>query len=311
MMRLRIFVEPQQGATYEDQVLVAQAAERLGFDAFFRSDHLLAMGDGSGQPGPTDAWVTLGGIARETSTIKLGTLVTSSTFRSPGLLAIQVAQVDQMSGGRVELGIGAGWYAAEHLASALAFPDTATRFDRLEEQLEIITGLWDTPGSERFSFTGAHFEVVDSPGLPKPAQRPRPPIIIGGAGPKRTPRLAARFADEFNTPFLQPQDARVQFERVDAACEAIGRDPITLRHTAAVTVCCASDERDLARRAEMMQWRLEDLRAFGVAGSPHEVIDRLGQWQEAGAETAYLQILDMKDLEHLELLAAEVLGQLS
>jgi F420-dependent oxidoreductase-like protein len=310
-MRLRIFVEPQQGATYEDQLAVAQAAERLGFDAFFRSDHFLAMGEASGQPGPTDSWVTLAGIARETSTIRLGTLVTSSTFRSPGLLAIQVAQVDQMSGGRVELGIGAGWYEAEHLAYALEFPDTKIRFDRLEEQLAILDGLWTTPVPERFSFSGRHFEIIDSPGLPKPAQSPRPPIIIGGAGPKRTPQLAARFADEFNTPFLQPADARAQFERVDAACEAIGRDPRSIRHTSAVTVCCAPDAAALASRAAAMHWRLEDLRAFGVAGTPAEVLDRLGQWQEAGAEAAYLQILDMSDLEHLELLAAEVLNQLA
>lgn len=310
-MRLRIFIEPQQGATYEDQLGVAQAAERLGFDAFFRSDHFLSMGGAVGDPGPSDSWVTLGAIARETSTIRLGTLVTSSTFRSPGLLAIQVAQVDQMSGGRVELGIGAGWYEAEHLAYALDFPDTRTRFDRLEEQLAIIDGLWTAPAGARFSYTGEHFTIADSPGLPKPAQSPRPPIIMGGAGPKRTPNLAARFADEFNTPFLQPPDARAQFERVDAACEAIGRDPESLRHTSAVTICCASTDAELAHRAAAMNWRLEDLRAFGVAGTPAEVLDRLGQWQEAGAEAAYLQILDLSDLDHLELLAAEVLAPLS
>ena len=310
-MRLRIFVEPQQGASYEDQLGVAQAAERLGFDAFFRSDHFMAMGDAPGLPGPTDSWVTLGGIARETSTIRLGTLVTSSTFRSPGLLAMQVAQVDQMSGGRVELGIGAGWYEAEHLAYAFEFPETKVRFDRLEEQLEILEGLWTTPQGTAFSFEGRHFSVTDSPGLPKPSQTPRPPIIMGGAGPTRTPRMAARFADEFNTPFLQPDDARAQFERVDAACEAIGRDPRSIRHTSAVTVCCASDEASLARRAEAMHWRLEDLRAFGVAGTPSEVLERLGAWKQAGAEAAYLQILDMADLDHLELLAAEVLGKLS
>ena len=310
-MRLRIFVEPQQGATYEEQLRVAQAAERLGFDAFFRSDHFLAMGTAKGQPGPTDSWVTLAGIARETSTIRFGTLVTSSTFRSPGLLAIQVAQVDRMSGGRVELGIGAGWYEAEHKAYAFEFAPTKERFDRLEEQLEILNGLWTTPSPELYSFEGRHYQIVDSPGLPKPAQSPRPPIIMGGAGPKRTPALTARFADEFNTPFLQPSDAREQFRRVDEACEAIGRDPASLRHTSAVTICCAPNADSLARRAEAMQWKLDDLRSFGVAGTPSEVVDRLGQWQEAGAEAAYLQILNLDDLEHLELIAAEVLPLLS
>jgi F420-dependent oxidoreductase-like protein len=310
-MRLRLFVEPQQGATYEDQLGVAQAAERLGFDGFFRSDHYLAMGTAAGLPGPTDAWLSLAGIARETSTIRLGTLVTSATFRSPGQLAIEVAQVDQMSGGRVELGIGAGWYADEHHAYALDFLPTKQRFDRLEEQLAIITGLWATGPGATFDFDGAHYQVANSPGLPKPRQQPRPPIIMGGAGAVRTPALAARYADEFNSPFLQPGDAKAQFDRVAAACEAVGRDPGTMRFSSAVTVCCAADEAGLARRAESMHWRLEDLRTFGVAGTPAEVLDRLGQWGEAGAELAYLQILDMGDLEHLELLAAEVLAPLS
>ncbi|WP_447646153.1 LLM class flavin-dependent oxidoreductase [Nocardioides zeae] len=143
-MDLRIFTEPQQGATYDDLLAVAQETERLGFDAFFRSDHYLHM-SGDGLPGPTDAWTTLAGLARETSTIRLGTLMTSATFRHPGVLAIQVAQVDQMSGGRVELGLGAGWFEGEHAAYGIPFPDTRERFDRYAEQLEIVTGLWATP----------------------------------------------------------------------------------------------------------------------------------------------------------------------
>ncbi len=200
-MQLRIFTEPQQGASYDDLLAVAQAAERLGFDGFFRSDHYLVMGGGDGLPGPTDAWVTLAGLARDTTRLRLGTLVTSATFRLPGPLAVSVAEVDHMSGGRVELGLGAGWYEAEHRAYAIPFPPLGERFERLEEQLAIITGLWGTPAGERFSYTGRHYEVTDSPALPKPRQQPRPPVIVGGHGPSRTPRLAATYADEFNLAF--------------------------------------------------------------------------------------------------------------
>ena len=200
-MKLRIFTEPQQGASYQTLRSVALAAEELGFDAFFRSDHYLKMGSVSGLPGPTDAWATLAALAVETSRIRLGTLVTPATFRLPGPLAITVAQVDQMSGGRIELGLGAGWYEAEHTAYGIPFPPLGERFDILTEQLEIITGLWDTADGETFSFSGAHYQLSDSPALPKPAQRPRPPVILGGAGARRTPRLAARFADEFNLGF--------------------------------------------------------------------------------------------------------------
>ena len=169
-MELRIFTEPQQGATYDDLLAVARTAEELGFGAFFRSDHYLGMGT-EGLPGPSDAWVTLAGLARDTSTIRLGTMMTSATFRHPGPLAIAVANVDQMSGGRVELGIGAGWFEQEHTAYGIPFPSTGERFDRFEEQLAVITGLWGTPEGERFSFDGEHYRLVDSPALPKPVQR--------------------------------------------------------------------------------------------------------------------------------------------
>src|SRR3954451_20231804 len=232
-MQLRIFTEPQQGASYEDLLAVARAAEDAGFDAFFRSDHYLRMGSGDGEPGPTDAWITLAGLARETSTIRLGTLVSSATFRLPGPLAVTVAQVDAMSAGRVELGLGTGWFEAEHAAYGIPFEMLGERFERLEEQLAIITGLWTTAPGERFDFAGRYYHLENSPALPKPVQQPRPPIIVGGGGAKRTPALAARFADEFTLPFHTLEAGTAQFERVRDACRAAGRDPSTLRLSAA------------------------------------------------------------------------------
>jgi F420-dependent oxidoreductase-like protein len=305
-MQLRIFTEPQQGATYDDLLAVARAAERLGYGAFFRSDHFLSMG-GSGLPGPTDAWLTLAALARETSTIRLGTLMTSATFRLPALLALQVAQVDQMSGGRVELGIGAGWFQEEHAAFGIPFPDAPARFDLLEESLAIITGLWETPVGETFSFDGARQALVDSPGLPKPAQSPRTPILIGGHGKRRTPALAARYADEFNVPFASAEQNRTMFARVDAAAEAIDRDPASIIRSAALVLCCGEDEAEVVRRAAAIGREPDELRANGLAGTPQEVVDTLATYAAVGVERVYLQVLDLSDLDHLELVAREVM----
>jgi F420-dependent oxidoreductase-like protein len=302
-MRLRIFTEPQQGADYDTLLRVAKATEDLGFDAFFRSDHYLKMGGASGQPGPTDAWVTLGALARETSRIRLGTLMTAATFRYPGPLAISVAQVDQMSGGRVEFGFGAGWYEAEHAAYAMPFPSLGERFERFEEQLAIITGLWAAPEGEAFEFSGKHYTVTDSPGLPKPAQRPGPPVLIGGGGQKRTPRLAARYAAEFNRAFAPPAACAASFGLVREACTAAGRDPESMVYSAAQTVACGRTPQDVARRAAAIGRDLDELRAHGLTGSPAEITDKIGAFAEAGTETLYLQVLDLADLDHLELLA--------
>jgi F420-dependent oxidoreductase-like protein len=304
-VELRIFIEPQQGAGYADQLRVAQAAEQLGFPAFFRSDHFLAMG-GDGLPGPSDSWVTLGGIARETSTIRLGTLVTSATFRHPGPLAIAVAQVDQMSGGRVEFGFGAGWFAAEHSAYALPFPGVAERFDRFEEQLVIIDGLWRTPVGETFSFAGEYYQVTDSPGLPKPAQSPRPPIILGGRGKRRSVALAARLADEYNVSFNRDEVPAI-FARVRAAAEQAGR---TLQLSAAQTVCVGRDDAQVRARAAAIGRDPAELRENQIAGTPGEVVDRIGEYASHGASRLYLQVLDLADLDHLELLASEVMAKL-
>lgn len=308
-MRVRIFVEPQQGATYQQLLEVARATEAGGFDALFRSDHYLTMG-GDGLPGPTDAWVTLAGLARETSRIRLGTLVTSATFRWPGVLAISVAQVDAMSGGRVELGLGAGWYDGEHTAYGIPFPPVGQRFERLEEQLNILTGLWATPEGETFSFDGAHYQLKDSPALPKPTQRPHPPLIVGGGGPKRTPRLAATFADEFNLPFSSLDDTKAQYARVRAACESRDRDPATLGLSAAQVVCCGIDEAEVTRRAKSIGRQPEELRANGAAGTPDEVVERLRSFGAIGAGTVYLQVLDLDDLDHIRLLSEQVVPHL-
>ncbi|HSM66561.1 MAG TPA: LLM class F420-dependent oxidoreductase [Ilumatobacteraceae bacterium] len=302
---LRIFTEPQQGASYGDLLAVALRAETLGYGAFFRSDHFVKMGDGDGLPGPTDAWVTLGGIARETSTIRLGTLVTSATFRLPGPLAVSVAQVDDMSNGRVELGLGAGWFEREHAAYGIEFPPLGERFDRLEEQLEIITGMWSTPVGETFESPGGHYPVTASPALPKPVQSPLP-VIVGGGGKKRTPALAARFAGEFNTPFVPREFFVAQCDRVRAACEAIERDPASMTFSVALVLCCGADEAEFERRAAAIGREPGELRQNGVAGTPDEVAAALRSWADAGADRIYLQVLDLADLDQLDLVAETV-----
>ncbi|MCX4996471.1 LLM class F420-dependent oxidoreductase [Streptomyces longwoodensis] len=306
-MDLRIFTEPQQGADYDTLLTVAKATEDLGFDAFFRSDHYLKMGDVDGLPGPTDAWITLAGLARETRRIRLGTLMTAATFRLPGVLAIQVAQVDRMSGGRVELGLGAGWFEEEHTAYGIPFPKE--KFGRLEEQLEIVTGLWGTPPGETYDFHGKHYDLTGSPALPKPAQE-KVPVLIGGHGAQRTPRLAARYADEFNMPFSSVEDSERQFGRVREAAREAGRDADELVLSNALVVCVGKDDQEVARRAAAIGREVDELKANGLAGSPAEVVDKIGRYAEVGSRRFYLQVLDLADLDHLELVASQVQSQL-
>ncbi|OEJ93904.1 LLM class F420-dependent oxidoreductase [Streptomyces thermolilacinus] len=307
-MDLRIFTEPQQGASYDTLLTVAKATEDLGFDAFFRSDHYLHMGSVSGLPGPTDAWITLAGLARETKRIRLGTLMTAATFRLPGVLAIQVAQVDQMSGGRVELGLGAAWFEAEHTAYGIPFPKE--KFGRLEEQLDIVTGLWATETGKTFSYDGKFYQLADSPALPKPAQR-KVPVLIGGLGAKRTPRLAARYADEFNIPFASVADTEAQFGRVRAAAEEAGRSADDLVYSNALVVCVGKDDAEVARRAAAIGRDVGELKENGLAGSPAEVVDKIGRYAAAGSSRIYLQLLDLHDLDHLELISSQVQSQLN
>ena len=297
------------GATYDDLLAVARRTEETGFDAFFRSDHYLTMG-GDGLPGPTDAWITLAGLARETSRIRLGTLMTAATFRLPGPLAISVAGVDQMSGGRIELGIGAGWFEAEHTAYGIPFPPVRERFDRLEEQLAIISGLLAAPAGKTFDFEGEHYRLAGSPALPKPVQDGGVPIIVGGKGRTRTPRLAARHAAEFNVPFETVAENARLFAGVRAACEEAGRDPSSMVYSSALVLCVGKDEAELARRAAAIGRDVAELRENGVAGTPAEAVDILGRYAEAGAQRVYLQVLDLADLDHLDLVANEVAPQL-
>ncbi|WP_322411398.1 LLM class F420-dependent oxidoreductase [Microbacterium invictum] len=306
-MEYCVFTEPHLGAGYDDQLAFAQAAERHGFHGFFRSDHYLS-GRGDGLPGPTDAWTTLAGLARETSRIRLGTLVSPVTFRHPGILAIQVAQVDAMSGGRVELGLGAGWFEREHEAYGIPFP--ARRFDLLEEQLQIITGLWETPIGESYSFAGEKYRLTDAPGLPKPVQRPVP-VIIGGAGARRTPGLVARFAREYNLGF--PTDVQIP-ERLDnlrAACERVGRDPATVRLSVAMSVIAGADDAEVARRAGRLGKTLDEVRdGVNLVGGPDEIGERIDRWRSFGIERVYFQFLDNHDVAHVDYVGEAVLPAL-
>lgn len=308
-MDLRIMTEPQQGATYDQLLALAREAERCGFGGFFRSDHYLRIGAGDPGPGSTDAWTTLAGLARDTSTIRLGTLVTAATFRHPGALAVQVATVDAMSGGRVELGLGAGWHPDEHTAFGIPFPPTAERFERLEEQFTILTGLWRTPDGQTFSHDGRHYTLTGAPPLPRPVQRPHPPLIVGGRGARKTPALAARFADEYNAVFQPDAETAACFARVRAACEAAGRDPGELVYSVARTLVCGRDEAEVTRRLSRQHYPRERLlgEQHGVVGTPEQVVEQITALRALGVQRLYLQLLDHTDPDHVALVGEEVL----
>ena len=307
-MEYCLFTEPQRGATYDDQLAFAQTGELLGFDGYFRSDHYLHMGDDDGMPGPSDAWTTLAGLARETSRIRLGTLVSSVTYRVPGILAIQVAQVDAMSSGRAELGLGTGWFEREHRAYGIPFP--AKRFDLLEEQLELVTGLWSTPAGETYSFTGEHYTLTEAPALPKPVQS-QLPVIVGGAGPKRTPALAARFATEFNIGFQPEAVIAEKFAGVRAACERVGRDPESIKLSVALPTLAAASDAELDRRAANIGRTVAELRGdTNIVGGRDEIVAKVERLAALGAQRVYFQLLDLQDVSHVEYLGGEVLPHL-
>jgi F420-dependent oxidoreductase-like protein len=299
-----LFTEPQQGFTYDEQLAFARAGEDAGFHGFFRSDHYMRMGAGDPHPGPTDAWTTLAGLARETSRIRLGTLVSSVTYRFPGILAIQVAQVDAMSGGRAELGLGTGWFEQEHRAYGIPFPPK--RFAILEEQLAIVNGLWAAEGS--FSFEGEHYRLEDSPALPKPVQE-RVPVIVGGNGPQRTPALAARYATEYNIGFQSEEVIAEAFDRVRTACEAIGRDPESLKLSVALPTLAAADEATLTRRAGALGRPLDSFRnGVNIAGDAEVIREKVARLAALGAERVYFQLMDVRDLEQVAYLGEALAG---
>ncbi len=306
-MTLRIFTEPQQGASYDQLLAVARTAEECGFGAFFRSDHVLKMGSATGLPAATDAWITLAGLARDTASIRLGTLVTPVTFRQPGMFTVAAAQVDQMSGGRVEVGLGAGWYDAEHHDFGIPFPPIGARYDLLEDQLAILHGAWTAPAGTTFEHEGFTCQVSINPDTVRPAQRPHPPIVLGGRGQQRSARLAVAYADEYNTAFVPVETMREVHDRVRQACDASGRDPGSLVYSVGQVLCCGKDEAEIERRAKAIGRDVAELRESGLAGTPAEVLDKIGTFVDAGAERFYLQVLDLSDLDHLRLVAEQVM----
>lgn len=304
-MRLRVCVEPQEGATYEDQLAVAKMAEDAGYDGFFRSDHYLPERDVPGLA-PTDAWLTLAALARETFRIRLGTLVSPVTFRHPAALAISVAQVQLMSAGRAELGLGTGWYEDEHRAYGLPFPSRAERFTRLEEQLQIITGMWSA--TESFSWQGRYYRLIEAPPPLAVSHSPPPPVIVGGLGRASTPRLAGRYADEYNVPYASMPTTLELFRCGSAEAVKAGR---TIRLSAAQELCVGSSDTEVRRRAAVAGRDLEYLREHAVTGSVTEAVERLGRLAEAGAECVYLAPLELLDMRQLEFVAERIMPQLA
>ena len=311
-MRFALMTEPQQGLSYDEIVAIARTAEEAGLEAFFRSDHYASFPGGSGKP-TTDAWATLAGLARDTSRIGLGVLVSPVTFRIPGNFAKVVQTVDEMSDGRVEAGFGAGWNDDEHAQLGIPFPPLGERFDMLEEALAIVHGVWTEP--DGWSFEGEHWQVRDSKRHGEVARRgrPHPPIILGGAGRPRLARLAAQYGDEFNLTSASPEDAEEAYGRVRAACEAIGRDPGSMVYSAMTGVLVAETETELRDRVVML---LEDLerpadeaeawlsqrRGRWVMGTPDEAHERVEAFRRAGVERIMLQDFLPRDLDQVRLM---------
>jgi F420-dependent oxidoreductase-like protein len=318
-MRFALMTEPQQGLTYAEIRDVTRAAERAGFEAFFRSDHYASFPGEAGLP-TTDAWTTLAGLARETEQINLGVLVSPVTFRLPGNLAKVVSTVAEMSNGRVELGVGAGWNELEHQQHGLAFPPTGERFEMLEEELAILHGLWTEP--DGWSFSGHHWQVSDARFYPKPkapAGRRHPNILVGGDGGPRMARLVAEYADEFNLTSAAVSRATEAFARVRGACEKIGRDPAEVTYSAMTGVLVGRDEAEVQRRVgELMhavgrgdgdadEW-LADRRQRWVMGTPAQARERVAAFAAAGVERLMLQTFLPRDLEMVELLGEAVIS---
>jgi F420-dependent oxidoreductase-like protein len=307
-MRLCLMIEGQEGVSWDEWVALARACEEYGLEGLFRSDHYQSVFDATGR-GSLDAWATLAGLAAVTERIRLGTMVSPATFRRPSILARMVATVDHISGGRVELGLGAGWNQAEHDAYGFPFPDLGERVGILEEQLEIIHRQWT---EDEFSFEGRHYRLQQSRAEPKPVQRPHPPIVIGGAAGPRVARLAARWADEYNTTFASPDECRERRARIVAACEQAGRSPIPF---SLMTACCVGRDREetLARAQRRCERSGRDDDPAGLldddsklVGTVDDVLSGLGAYRDAGVERVFLQHLDHTDLDMVRLIGEEL-----
>ncbi len=307
-MRLALMIEPQQGLSYEQQLTIALRAEAAGFDAIFRSDHYQSFPGRAGRA-TTDAWAVLAGLARETKRIRLGTLVSPVTFRPPGHFAKLVTTIDGMSGGRVEVGVGAGWNADEHAQLGLEFPETGQRMNMLEDQLAVLRGLWGEP--DGWSHEGRTVKVSGAIFHPKPVQSPHPPIILGGYGKRRSVELAARYADDYNTCGLDPAACAAAFRELSHACSAIGRNPAEVRRSAMVGVIVGSDRREFERRlddqlefaevarGEREAWIAE--RGHWILGTPAAAVAQMRAYAAAGCERLVLEDLLPHDLDMIDL----------
>ncbi len=308
-MRYALMIEPQQGCSYADQLAIARHAEASGFEALLRSDHYDSFPGEAGRP-TTDAWTVLAGLARETTRIRLGALVSPVTFRHPGTLAKIVATVDEMSGGRVVLGLGAGWNEEEHAHLGLPFPPIEVRAEMLEEQLAILRGLWQEP--DGWSFAGRHYSVPGSLFRPRPVQQPAPPIIVGGEGSPRSMRIAVRFADEFNVNSSTPERVADRFARLDETARAAGRDPSTIVHSTMVGTLVGRDQAEVDRRCDAVlelfgladegtAW-FDERRSRWIFGTPDAARAMVDRFAAAGAERLVLQDFLPWDLEMIDLL---------
>ncbi len=314
-MRFAMMLEAQQGITYAEQLAVAQRSEAAGFGTFFRSDHYQSFPGREDLP-TTDAWTVLAGIARETSTIRLGALVSPITYRLPGPFAKIVTTVDEMSGGRVDVALGTGWNELEHRRMGIPFPEVSERADRLEEALTILHGLWEEP--DGWSHAGRHWQVVDAVFRPKPLQRPHPPIIVGGGGSARGLRIAARFADEFNITDTHRPVIAERYAALDRACEAIGRDPGSIARSAMIAVLVGRDAAELAARragllaafvtAEEGEAWLARRESQWITGTPDQARAQIDELAAIGVERLVLQNFLPRDLAMIDLLGSEVIS---
>jgi F420-dependent oxidoreductase-like protein len=308
----RLMLEPQQGGTYAQMLRAVRAAEDAGFDAAFRSDHLLSIG---GPPRPAlEAWTTLAALSRDTTRIRLGTLVTPLTFRHPSVLAREITTVDELSGGRLEVGVGTGWFESEHTSLGIPFPPMRERTDRLHEAVEVMTRLWT---GEPVSYDGRYFRLDNAVGLPRPVQDPLP-LLVGGHGGRRSTQLAARFAAEYNTTSIDPAGAAETFAKARAACEEAGRDPATLLTSWMGTVLVARDDATLRRRLRSAApWMgapgasaddlLQRIGPHSVAGVYEQAAEKLRAYLDAGAQRVYARTWDLDDLDHISEVITELL----